>query len=165
MLGLPIVPSIGNLDFWLRLCNVRGLPESQALLAGFPQSEGRDKEGHAAAVREWNADLIRRVSKGPVLACAGVLRNWRQPPCTVQYCSTVWCALPSVSALPVLAPRCAQFLSLPGVAGLHVMPLTKAARQMTLDFLADGTLPSANTSAPASDSGSASSSASSQPAS
>lgn len=40
-------------------------------------------------------------------------------------------------------PTCAkQSLSLPGVAGLHVMPLTKGARQMTMDFLADGTLPS-----------------------
>ncbi|EFN54450.1 hypothetical protein CHLNCDRAFT_135876 [Chlorella variabilis] len=94
MLGLPIVPSIGNLDFWLRLCNVRGLPEAQALLQSFPQSEERDRKGHAAAVRQWNADLIRKS------------------------------------------------LSLPGVAGLHVMPLTKLARQMTLDFLADGTLPS-----------------------
>lgn len=28
------------------------------------------------------------------------------------------------------------------MAGLHVMPLTKAARQLTLDLLADGTLPS-----------------------
>ncbi|KAI3435627.1 hypothetical protein D9Q98_001687 [Chlorella vulgaris] len=34
-------------------------------------------------------------------------------------------------------------LGLPGVAGLHVMPLTRAARQLTLDFLADGTLPAA----------------------
>lgn len=43
-----------------------------------------------------------------------------------------------------MPPRsCPQSLSLPGVAGLHVMPLTKAARQLTLDLLADGTLPSA----------------------
>jgi hypothetical protein len=33
-------------------------------------------------------------------------------------------------------------LGLPGVAGLHVMPLTQSARRMTLDFLMDGTLPS-----------------------
>lgn len=96
MLGLPIVPSVGNLDFWLRLCGVRGLPESEALLRSFPQSrEGGDKAAHAEAVRVWNANLIHKS------------------------------------------------LSLPGVTGLHVMPLTKAARQLTLDFLADGTLPSA----------------------
>ncbi len=41
-----------------------------------------------------------------------------------------------------------QSLSLPGVAGLHVMPLTKSARQLTLEFLADGTLPSPDTPAP-----------------
>ena len=93
MLGLPIVPSIGNLDFWLRLCNVRGLPESQALLAGFPQSEERGKEGHAAAVREWNADLIRRVRQAAALACVNVLSSWwRQAPFRAQYCSTFWCA-------------------------------------------------------------------------
>ena len=103
MLGLPIVPSIGNLDFWLRLCNVRGLPESQALLAGFPQSEERDKEGHAAAVREWNADLIRRVSTHTALACASVWHSSRPLPC-----STVWWVLtpgfcPSSSAPSLLA--------------------------------------------------------------
>jgi hypothetical protein len=32
-------------------------------------------------------------------------------------------------------------LALPGVAGLHVMPITKAARQMTVRMLEDGTLP------------------------
>lgn len=37
---------------------------------------------------------------------------------------------------------CVQSLSLPGISGLHVMPLTKSARQLALDFLADGTLPS-----------------------
>ena len=62
VLGLPIVPSIGNLDFWLRLCNVRGLPEAQDLLRSFPQSEDRDQAGHAAAVRQWNADLIQKVT-------------------------------------------------------------------------------------------------------
>jgi len=33
-------------------------------------------------------------------------------------------------------------LDLPGVAGLHVMPLTKVARQKTAEFLKEGTLPS-----------------------
>lgn len=101
VLGLPIVPSAGNLDFWLRLCGVRHMPEAQALLRTFPQlgpAEGgeqqRSKEEHAAAVRQWNADLIKKS------------------------------------------------LSLPGISGLHVMPLTKSARQLALDFLADGTLPS-----------------------
>ncbi|KAL4458173.1 hypothetical protein ABPG75_013038 [Micractinium tetrahymenae] len=102
VLGLPIVPSIGNLDFWLRLCGVRHMPEAQALLRTFPQLGGAEgggdsqpsKEEHAAAVRQWNADLIKKS------------------------------------------------LELPGISGLHVMPLTKSARQLTLDFLADGTLPS-----------------------
>ena len=100
VLGLPIVPSLGNLDFWLRLCGVRGMPEAQALLRSFPAGDDAgDKAAHAAAVKAWNADLI------------------------------------------------ARSLSLPGVAGLHVMPLTKSARQLTLDFLADGTLPSGLTTA------------------
>ena len=119
VLGLPIVPSSGNLDFWLRLCGaccytrgqragdkfreqweclvccdgwgpcslpgcnlqpqprawspthtptagVRGLPEAAAVLRSFPQAEeAGDKAAHAAAVRQWNADLIRRVGGGP----------------------------------------------------------------------------------------------------
>lgn len=95
VLGLPIITSVGNLEFWLRLCNVRTLPESQHLLSSFPGPQQRSKEEHAAAVRAWNATLIQKS------------------------------------------------LGLPGVAGLHVMPLTRAARQLTLDFLADGTLPAA----------------------
>lgn len=49
---------------------------------------------------------------------------------------------------PYPAPFPEQSLSLPGVAGLHVMPLTKSARQLTLEFLADGTLPSTDVPAP-----------------
>lgn len=41
---------------------VRGKPEAAALLRSFPQAdEAADKAAHAAAVRQWNADLIRRV--------------------------------------------------------------------------------------------------------
>lgn len=34
-----------------------------------------------------------------------------------------------------------QTLSLPGVAGLHVMPLTKQGRDMTVSFLNEGIIP------------------------
>lgn len=37
-----------------------------------------------------------------------------------------------------------QVLSLPGVSGLHVMPLTKESRNMTEHFLRDGILPNAD---------------------
>ena len=36
-----------------------------------------------------------------------------------------------------------QVLALPGIGGLHVMPLTKAARKQTLELQADGVLPTA----------------------
>ena len=65
-LGLPIVPSVGNLEFWLRLCGVRNTAEADALLRGFPQASSGEgsKQYHAAAVRRWNADLIRKVRLG-----------------------------------------------------------------------------------------------------
>eukprot|EP00887_Chlorella_sp_A99_P006191 scaffold3.g6191.t1 len=94
VVGVPIVSSAANLDFWLRLCDVRQLPEAQALLAAFPpEAHGDGRAAWQAAVREWNAALIRRT------------------------------------------------LALPGVAGLHVMPLTKVARELTTALLEDGTLP------------------------
>ena len=38
------------------------MPEAAALLRSFPQADdAADKAAHAAAVRQWNADLIRRV--------------------------------------------------------------------------------------------------------
>lgn len=63
VLGMPIISSAGNLDFWLRLCGARGLPEAAALLASFPQAgDGSGgKAAHAAAVHDWNASLIQRV--------------------------------------------------------------------------------------------------------
>ena len=93
VLGMPMVSSAGNLDFWLRLCGVRGLPEASDLLAAFPQQEALGHAAWQAAVRGWNAELIQRA------------------------------------------------LALPGVSGLHVMPLNKVARQLTLQLLYDGTLP------------------------
>lgn len=69
VVGLPIISSVGNLEFWLRLCNVRGLPEAQHLLASFPQaSETARRASHEAAVRAWNAELIRKVCPRPTPA-------------------------------------------------------------------------------------------------
>lgn len=65
VLGIPLVPSQPNLDFWLRLCNVRGLPEAEALLRSFPSSEGQDRAAHKQAVRQWNADFISKVRAAP----------------------------------------------------------------------------------------------------
>uniref|UniRef100_A0A1D2A210 Methylenetetrahydrofolate reductase (NAD(P)H) n=1 Tax=Auxenochlorella protothecoides TaxID=3075 RepID=A0A1D2A210_AUXPR len=88
VLGVPLITSRSNLEFWLFLIGAgAGDEEAAQLLADFPASQ--DAEG----VRAWNADLIRRT------------------------------------------------LDLPGVGGLHVMPLTKRARQLTQGFLQDGTLP------------------------
>ena len=56
--------------------------------------------------------------------------------------------VPPPRPTPLPLPLPAQSLSLPGVSGLHVMPLTKSARQLTLEFLADGTLPSSDVPAP-----------------
>lgn len=94
VVGIPMVSSAGNLDFWLRLCGARGLPEAEELLSAFPRQGDLGKPAFEAAVKQWNADFIQRV------------------------------------------------LDLPGVAGLHVMPLTKVARQMTAELLAEGVLPS-----------------------
>ncbi len=61
VVGIPMVSSAGNLDFWLRLCGVRHLPECSDLLAGFPRQGDLGKEAFNAAVKQWNADLIQRV--------------------------------------------------------------------------------------------------------
>ncbi len=58
---MPMVSSAGNLDFWLRLCGVRGLPECVELLAAFPRQDELGKEAFDAAVKRWNADFIQRV--------------------------------------------------------------------------------------------------------
>lgn len=67
VVGVAMASSASNLDFWLRLAGVRGLPEAEALLASFPTpGGGMGKEGCAAAVRAWNVDLIRKVREEAV---------------------------------------------------------------------------------------------------
>lgn len=82
VVGMPMVSSASNLDFWLRLCSIRNKPGAEEVLASFPSDP--------AAIKAWNADLVRRT------------------------------------------------VALPGVAGLHVMPLTGAARRMTRELLEEG---------------------------
>ena len=61
VLGVPVISSVGNLDFWLRLCSARSLPGAEQVLEAFPQQRGTSKAAHAAEVQQWNADLIRKV--------------------------------------------------------------------------------------------------------
>lgn len=59
VLGVPLITSRSNLEFWLFLIGAgAGDEEAAQLLADFPASQ--DAEG----VRAWNADLIRRVRLG-----------------------------------------------------------------------------------------------------
>jgi hypothetical protein len=103
MIGVPMVPSLRNLDFWLRLADARNLPEAEAVLNSFPRQtnnnggDGSEKGGgeeeeeeYWNRVKKWNVDFIR------------------------------------------------NSLNIPGVAGLHVMPLTAAARKMTMELLQEG---------------------------
>lgn len=87
VIGIPMISSVNNLDFWLRLANVRDSVASEKLLETFSKFGGDE-------IREWNVAFIDRALKAP------------------------------------------------GVAGLHLMPLTPAARAMTVDFIKNGILPS-----------------------
>lgn len=102
MIGVPMAPSVGNLDFWLRLADARNLPEAEAVLNSFPRqrntkknSDSKEKEKgedeeYWNRVKEWNVEFIKKS------------------------------------------------LNIPGAAGLHVMPLTAAARKMTMELLQEG---------------------------
>jgi len=102
IIGVPMAPSVRNLDFWLRLADARNLPEAEAVLNSFPRQtnnnggDGKEKGGaeeeeeYWNTVKEWNVEFIR------------------------------------------------GSLKIPGVAGLHVMPLTAAARKMTMELLQEG---------------------------
>ncbi|KAK9824200.1 hypothetical protein WJX72_008491 [[Myrmecia] bisecta] len=93
VIGMPIISSTGNLDFWLRLCNARGQPGAADLLQHFGSKEAEGRVQFWAFCRQWNRRLVEQVCE------------------------------------------------MPGVAGLHIMPLTKTARQITLEFLQEDVLP------------------------
>lgn len=58
--GVPMISSIGNLRFWLRLCGLENSQETEALEASFPKTAGSEQKNDIYA---WNAEYIRWVSK------------------------------------------------------------------------------------------------------
>jgi hypothetical protein len=86
LVGVPMITSIKNLEFWLDLCGVHHGQEAEALKRSFPPATGSSYS--ADAVIEWNANFIRDVA-----------------------------------------------LQLPGVAGMHVMPVTASGLSMMQEVL------------------------------
>lgn len=121
--GVPMASSAGNLEFWLRLCGVHDSPDGKAVLRSFPVQNGAGKAEYAAAVRVWNADFVQWVSALDALCFFRAMFLYDE--CSGKF--YFHCIL--------------QVLGLPCVGGLHIMPLTKAGRDMTAAFLADGTIP------------------------
>ena len=61
MVGIPMVTSVGNLQFWLHLCNAASMPEAAALVKHFKAKSGKDQ--FATFLKEYNRSLIEKVSK------------------------------------------------------------------------------------------------------
>ena len=60
VVGIPMVTSIGNLQFWLQLCSAASLPESAALVKRFRAKS--DNDDFAAFLKDYNRSLIEKVS-------------------------------------------------------------------------------------------------------
>ncbi|KAK9841276.1 hypothetical protein WJX74_003007 [Apatococcus lobatus] len=95
VVGMPILSSVRNLQFWLELCGVSRRPAATQLLQTFGRAQDPDQ-----MCAEWNISTIQQV------------------------------------------------LSLPGVAGLHVMAVTDKSRRMAMDLLRSGVLPSGQPTLP-----------------
>ena len=63
IVGIPMLTSVNNLCFWLRLCNVLETPEAAVLIEAFRRQElcGPTQFAHFAA--DWNERLIQQVRR------------------------------------------------------------------------------------------------------
>lgn len=113
-----MLTSPGNARFWLQLCGAGGLEGAGRLAEDFRAAEARGKAELAAFSQAYNRALIERVG-APA---------WAAPSCS-GWCAQQGCACGT------------QVLGLPGVAGLHIMPLTKPGRSQVLALQAGGTIP------------------------
>ncbi len=60
MVGVPMVTSTSNLQFWLRLCSAASLPETTALVNRF-KIEASSPDDFPTFLRAYNRDLIKQV--------------------------------------------------------------------------------------------------------
>ncbi len=60
VVGVPMLTSVGNLRFWLQLCNSGALPGAAELVQEF-QMESGDKAGFAEFTRAYNTKLVQKV--------------------------------------------------------------------------------------------------------
>lgn len=68
VVGLPMLTSPGNLRFWAALCDCpRGDAGVAAVLADFERAAAAGKPQLRQFCREWNADLLRKVTLHIVL--------------------------------------------------------------------------------------------------
>ncbi len=58
LVGMPILASVRNLEFWLELCGVSHLPAAKQLLASFSTAKDPDQ-----MCSDWNRNTIKQVSK------------------------------------------------------------------------------------------------------
>ena len=120
VVGVPMLTSVGNLQFWLHLCNATHADGAAALVRDFKAHEAEGKEALLNFCASYNRDLVRKVSESARALSSSLLMLPRM-------CKS------SSFMLQVLSTR--------GVAGLHIMPLSKVARQQVQQMLQDGVLP------------------------
>jgi len=61
--GVPMVSSLSNLEFWIRLCGFSHRPEAAEVRRSFPSPQQySSKQELEAAIHQWNADFVQWVS-------------------------------------------------------------------------------------------------------
>lgn len=60
LVGVPMLTSVTNLQFWLRLCNATSIKGAANLLQEF-NAKAADKEEFVEFLQEYNSSLIQKV--------------------------------------------------------------------------------------------------------
>lgn len=88
LVGVPIITSLRNLDFWIRLC---GIDAKESHIEGLKKSfpgKSSSSDAFERAVMDWNVDFLQR-----------------------------------------------DAMRMPGISGIHVMPVTGMGRRLVVDIL------------------------------
>ena len=60
VVGIPMVTSVSNLQFWLQLCDASTLPEARSLVQDF-KAKSTDKDYLVHSFEEYNTNLVKQV--------------------------------------------------------------------------------------------------------
>ena len=134
LVGTPLLASPANLGFWIGLCSAWRVPGIAEEMERFRAHAARGAEQLEKFAFDYNSEMITKAGS----ALNSILSSCTDMHMTHVRLSRIMCNLLQ-SQLSIAFAM--QVLAMPGVAGLHVMPLGKSARRLATRILVQSDQP------------------------